>query len=219
MKKIFICMISILLLTGCQNKINKVEEKKIEYIDKNEIETPKEILLPSKTFPVGLYIKGALQNNYYDKYNKFTDIGVFSTFLSNDLYLANPYLKTAWYNYLINDSELNEYRIGYKIKFSIPDRTFDCYIYRPNDVLGYFNYIQVYLYDDYHQTNGVSYSHVEDNQYNENTLLTSIKLTASVYIEEVSDEIELTTFVYKKEEIVNGEYIGDNKFTTILHRK
>ena len=78
----------------------------------------------------------------------------------------------------------------------------------------------VYLYDDIHQT-GSWYSHIEDNAMNEDTILTTIKITTSTKINNVTSDIYLTVFTYNGEEDFdeNGNYRGNSTYTTTIRKK
>ena len=61
-------------------------------------------------------------------------------------------------------------------------------ILRPKDTEEFYDYLEVYLYDDYHRTGGW-YSHTTDSEFNDNTLLTSIKLTAGKNVSEITSSV------------------------------
>ena len=65
------------------------------------------------------------------------------------------------------------------------------------------------MYDDVHVTPGVWYTHLEDKDMKEDTIITSIKLTSGSRIAEVGD-IVLTAFIYDGADCfdADGIYIG-----------
>ena len=74
------------------------------------------------------------------------------------------------------------------------------------------------MYDDIHQTADY-YDHISQEEYTDNTLLTSIKLTASTYIDKVNSDIEVTSFTYIKSDInEKREYIGTKKYKVTITR-
>ena len=78
--------------------------------------------------------------------------------------------------------------------------------------------MEVYLYDDIHQTPGVRYTHLEDEDMQADTVISSIKLTSGSKIAQVED-IRLTAFIYNDpRQIESGVYTGDVS-TTILITK
>lgn len=105
--------------------------------------------------------------------------------------------------------DLARYRLGFLVSFTLADgRRFDLTVLSPADTEGAFtDYLDIYLYDDYHQTPGVWYSHVEKSAYTAKTTLTSIKLTGRAKIAEVR-EIVLSAFFYTE-----GDLDEEGRFT------
>jgi len=76
-----------------------------------------------------------------------------------------------------------------------------------------FDYVQLYLYDDVHKEIGAWYSHVTEEEYNEDTLLTSIKLTASTNIDKIISNITVIAFSYDEDDFdEEGFYRGKSKW-------
>jgi hypothetical protein len=65
------------------------------------------------------------------------------------------------------------------------------------------------MYDDVHVTPGVWYTHLEDKDMKDETVITSIKLTSGSKIKQVGD-IALTAFIYNGDDCFDaeGNYIG-----------
>ncbi|MBQ7171177.1 MAG: hypothetical protein IJR89_02750, partial [Clostridia bacterium] len=106
--------------------------------------------------------------------------------------------------------DLARYRLGFLVSFTLADgRRFDLTVLSPADTEGAFtDYLDIYLYDDYHQTPGVWYSHVEKNAYTAETTLTSIKLTGREKIAEVR-EIVLSAVFYTEDDLdEEGRFTG-----------
>lgn len=80
---------------------------------------------------------------------------------------------------------------------------------KPSDALSFFDYLEIYLYDDIHQTPGAWYTHLEDKDMLESTIISSIKLTSGSKISEVGD-ITLTAFLYQGDQCFDaqGQYFG-----------
>ena len=89
-----------------------------------------------------------------------------------------------------------------------PDKTF---IFNP--------YIFIYLYDDIHQPDGAWYSHVES--MTDNTLFSSIKLTAIHNLNEITSPVTLTVFTYDTEDDFDedGNYRGNSKYTININKQ
>jgi len=63
----------------------------------------------------------------------------------------------------------------------------------PKDV-EHTEYLEAWLYDDIHQTPGQRYSHLDEDDMKDETLMTSVKLTCGRKIADV-EEISLTAFL------------------------
>ena len=54
----------------------------------------------------------------------------------------------------------------------------------------------------------------------DNTIFTTIKLTTSTKINDITSDIELTAFTYLDDnDFLDGNYRGNSKFTTIIKKK
>jgi hypothetical protein len=73
------------------------------------------------------------------------------------------------------------------------------------------------MYDDINQPTGAWYSHLEDKDMDEDTIISSIKLTSGSKISEVGT-IFLTAFIYNAEDNFDeaGNYIGLVKETIAI---
>ena len=61
---------------------------------------------------------------------------------------------------------------------------------------------------------------ITTEEFNDETIFTSIKLTGSIYIDEVVSPITLSVFSYKKDEIEKeNKYIGRNEYKIEINRK
>ncbi len=102
------------------------------------------------------------------------------------------------------------YKIGYEISFEVGEENKLITILSPQDIedapelfMGDVSseevtgYLGVWLYDDYHQDGGF-YIHVEPEDYDDNTLLTSIKLRPTPLSDEISN-LKLRAFSYSDE--------------------
>lgn len=126
------------------------------------------------------------------------------------------YFQDLWKAYWEPFENHEDCKIGYYVRFDLKSgETVSKTILVPEDVEDYKNYIENYLYDDIHQVPGQWYSHLLDEEVNEETVITSIKFTAGKDIAEVEDEILLTAFVYYSDDDFDdeGNYIGDTSCT------
>lgn len=224
MKKIIIILvIPILLLTGCtkEKEIKKVVEKKQEPI-KEEIHEPEYI--DENNTPIGIYtVKGntlyKLTSDSY-KVKPYDDIGVFQAFPSNeDKIVLNDSFANSFYNNWINYKQDKNLKMGYNIKFTTTNNeTISYNILHPSNAMDKWEYVMNYLYDDYANRYKSFYSHIENDEFNENTLFTSIKMQSCDRIYEIVDKIELTVFTYDSEDdFLNNEYRGNSKYTYTIN--
>lgn len=88
-------------------------------------------------------------------------------------------------------------KTGYAIALTLENgQTIEQTIVSPKDTQSFFDYMEMYLYDDVHQIPGNWYSHLEEHQMTEETLMTSIKLTAGKKISQVKSA-SVSVFVYE----------------------
>lgn len=168
---------------------------------------------------VGLYlwVSGGRQllTEYKSRWKRGEDIEFFNTFASNDELLNyaayREMLVDTWFTF----PDASQYKIGYQLSYVLESgEEIFVTILKPSDVI-HTEYVEVYLYDSiqqYENANGGWYSHLNDENMNDETMLYSIKLTAGKQIHEV-ESIKLMTFAYKYNEDVDfdpetGRYIG-----------
>ena len=59
-----------------------------------------------------------------------------------------------------------------------------------------------------------------DDMIKDNTIFTTIKLTTSTKINDITSDIELTAFTYLDDnDFLDENYRGNSKFTTIIKKK
>lgn len=149
------------------------------------------------------------------------DILSLEVFASGEQKIAGNTFSVLWKEYWEKCEAPEDYRLGYLLEFDTQsegrvERT----ILEPDDIYGFLDYIEVYIYDDVNVPPDTWYSHLLQEQVNENTYVTSIKLTAGSRIDEVSN-IRVTAFVYKDEKDFDGagRYIGTHSTECIVKRQ
>ncbi len=133
-----------------------------------------------------------------------TDIDKFS--------LSGSNFKNEWEKYWNMFENNQTCKIGYIVDFKLKDgQEIKKTITHPDDVFSYRNYLECYLYDDVNQIQGNWYSHLLASEVTENTVMTSIKLTAGTDIALVGDTIKVTAFVYNSDSDfdADGNYTGN----------
>lgn len=191
-KKIFFLLL-ILILSSCSTPTLK--EKKISHQPIKKITEPVE----EEKIPLGLYLNQnktrKLINHYKSSLALNKDIISLEVFLTTTPELSGTQ-KDLWNQYYSKYQE-EKYKIGYKIEYQKENQTITKTIIEPKDTNEIYDDIQVYLYDDINQQNGW-YSHLTEEEVNENTIITSIKLTGSTNIDKITSPIQVTAFIYNK---------------------
>ncbi|MDD3341301.1 MAG: hypothetical protein PHN72_03780 [Bacilli bacterium] len=199
MKRYIVILLVVFLASGCgkkEEKVIKIKPTPTPISTREPLHCDKE-----NTVPVAFYQKenGVRKKvtSYQHSFVLNEDLAVFTTFLTEEAELSGNSIMDVFPLYYQKYQEQN-YKIGYFIKFTLENGTIiQKTILNPTDAESVYNYMQIYLYDDIHQTKGKWYSHIVNME--ENTLLTTIKLTGSTYTNQIASPITLTTFLYQNE--------------------
>lgn len=188
----------------------EVIEEENQYLDDNPI-------------VIGLYQKNKTERNLIKEYtHEFTyhqDIIELEVYYTNELNIKNSNQKELFDYYRSNYEKSNDYKIGYFISFKTNSEEFNQTILSPKDTLIFYDYLELYLYDDYHRERGEWYSHTTEEDYTKDTILTSIKLTAGKKIDEVASEVIISAFTYHDEEdFLNNLYRGNSIYTVTIKK-
>lgn len=220
MKK-FVIIFSILILCGCssinvKNNIpiedtTSVVEEREEYIDNNPIK------LGLFLYDNNYHNKSKIVDTYYADFIGGSDIGSFEVFFTDDDVIEGNSFKDTWYKYYNMYDEIENYKIGFNIKFILKDGTNYNSNFLEPDIYKFSDYFYVYLYDDVNQEDGSFYSHLEE--VNDNTIITSLKIYAVNGIDEVENFI-LSVFTYKDSNDFDneGNYIGNSIYGIRIKR-
>ena len=224
MKKLIIIFITIILLCGCEkqkeNKVQVKENKKEETIVE-EKETYKDL----NNTPIALYkLSGNKLTKLTETFEKFIpmeDIGIFQIYPSNEDIIYLNSFGNDFYNEWIKYDTNNNLKIGFNIKYTLNNgETISYNILSPANNFDHYEYLMNYLYDDYANQNKSFYSHVEENDLNENTLYTSIKIQCNADVNSIKEKIELTVFTYDSEDdFLDNEYRGNSKYTYTIKKR
>lgn len=151
-------------------------------------------------------------DTYSAPWKKGKDIGSFEVIASDEALLDGSFFGdifgAAWTAFPDADS----CKIGYALRYTLDDGTEIRYSMLAPKHIQHTEYIEVWLYDDYHRQPHQFYSHLKDSQMKSGTLITSIKLTAGSQIARVTD-IWLEAFICSSLDDFDAEqnYIGDTK--------
>lgn len=226
MKKILIITCMLLVLTSCSYKTQPINENNKQNIKTSTTkEEIKDTYIDNNPITLGIYMYTNSSTPRYKKdlyqttWTQYTDICSLEIFYTNEEQIPGTNFKSLWNNYYQNYTNIDSYKIGYLIEFETTNEgKIKKYIKSPQDTEEIYKYIQLYLYDDIHQDGGW-YSHITKEEYSNDNILTSIKLTASTNIDEITSDISLTAFTYDDDDFdENGEYRGISKQTVIIKR-
>lgn len=184
--------------------IEPIQLNEITYIDDNPIK-------------LGIYnSKRFLVTECVNKWIYHKDILEYNIFYTQEETIDTTRVPICFDKYAsMYEEDISMYRTGFNVKFSIGNTEIDKTVLSPKDVESFFEYLEIYLYDGYHRKPGEWYSHTTEEDFNENTLFTGIKLTSGVKIKEITSDIILTVFSYDSEDDFgkNGNYRGNSFYT------
>lgn len=222
MKKILLIICIFIIMSGCSQK-KELEIKTIKPDTNIKKEEVKPTYEDNNNTPIGIYQLDGEKLVKLKQINKKLiiedDIGIFQLYPANEevIYLEKPFSISYYekWNYYKQDRDLKE---GFNIKFHLNSGEEVSYnILSPSDCMNRWEHLMNYLYDDYENRAKSFYSHIENDQYNENTLFTSIKIQSSYQIYEIDSPIQLTVFTYDSaDDFIDGEYRGNSSYTMII---
>lgn len=160
-----------------------------------------------------------LISEYANNWTYHQDISSFEVLYTNDKTTNSNLLQDNFNEYFNTHENTSNYRIGYIISFMTNNYEINKTIISPKDTEEFFDYLEIYLYDDYHIQKGAWYSHTTEEEFSEETLLTSIKLTAGKNIEEITSDIKVTVFTYDFDDFDEfNNYRGNSKYTIVVKK-
>ena len=213
-----ITLVLLLFLTGCskENIVNEVKGventlKAENYVDDNPIK-------------IGLYknINGVykIQKEFISSMKSLKDIGVFSIILSNQEEERGR-IKNLYASYSSNYENFSHYKIGYELIINLNDGTsIKETVLKPKYFTNYTfsDYLYIWLYDDIN--NSGWYSHIEENEYNDSTVMTSIKLMATEKGNQEIKNVLVTAFTYDEDDFDSkNNYRGVSKYTLNIKKE
>ena len=224
MKKIFIlCVLFLALFCGCDHKSSSSRDV-VDEGEKQVVEdtSPTLVYQDENPMPIGIY---QLKGNRLTKLHQITitpvveeDIGIFQLYPSSDeeIILEEDFGSSFYHKWLEYNPD-NKIKMGFNIKFHLSTTGEDVSynMFSPNDTMLRWEHLMNYLYDDYANLGKSFYSHIENEEYTDSTLFTSIKLQNSYQVHEIDSKIELTVFTYDSEDdfLENQEYRGNSSYT------
>lgn len=219
---VVIVVFMLVILSGCSDNSREMknETKVLDNSDKKDFVEP---YVDANPIKLSLYLNDNGIRKKVTTYNspltQYKDIVSLEVYYTGDDIISASNQKELWYKYYDDYQEIDKYKIGYHINFKTNDGEVNANIFSPNDVFSFFDYIQVYLYDDINQES-TFYSHLENDDVTEKTLFTSIKLTASTKIGEIVSPIVISAFTYLDTDFdTEGNYIGNSIYNVTINRE
>ena len=212
-------ILSLLLLTACNKEMNNITDIVTEPVTEPVTEV-KELYIDDNPITVGLYENGKLIKDYKTNFGRHKDVGYFEVCFTNDEYLGSSNVKRNFNKYYQNYQNIDNYKIGYYVKFATNDQEYEKVILDPSVKHLFHPYLYIYLYDDIHQKDGTIYDHVEPDDVKDNTIYSSIKLYTASGVSEITSPITLTVFTYDGPEDFDqdGYYRGNSKYTIVIEK-
>lgn len=159
-----------------------------------------------------------LGDEYAAKWKKGEDIGSFEVIASKQDELPGDFFGDIFGSVWKSFPKSDQCKIGYTLRYTLKDGGEVKYTMLSPKHIQHTEYIECWLYDDYHRKPHESYSHLKSVK--KDTLMTSIKLTCGSKIADV-DEIWLTAFVCTSLDDFDDErnYTGDISCTLHIVRE
>ena len=219
MKKYIVIVLCLFLLVGCSKKEEIVNDNIEEKGEETITEEPKDEYIDDNQIKVGLYMNGKLMNEYNKSFIANADIASFDVYFTNETDVGSSNTKNNFNKYYQNYSGIEKYKIGYYVSFESDGKKHEKVVLDPDVEFALSPYIYLYLYDDIHQPDGSWYSHVTKEEFNDNTILSSIKLYLAEKGNEITSPITVEVFTYDGEEDFDeeGYYRGVSSHKVIIN--
>ena len=223
MKKIIWLFVIMIIITGCKKEIKKEIINKDETTKEEEVPEKKEVYVDNNPIKIAFYSGNGPYKKLTDfssSYGEYKEIGVFAMLLSDEDTVSGNSRKTLYKELSSKYENFSNYKIGYSLKFQTEDGDVYENILEPHVYNSYpfGEYIYVWLYDDINTTGW--HSHIEENEYNENTIMSSIKLMWAPNATKITSPVELSVFTYDADDFdENNHYRGNSINKVIINKK
>ena len=224
MKRILILILIFITCSACNSNSKKKKENLEDNIE-DDIEPIVDTYHDDNNTEIGLYLENNNQFELVDEYKTNiidgNDIAVFSIYPSLEKTLTiNERYGVNFYNKWMSLENHENLKIGFNLKFTLDTGDYISYnILDPKTAIveGRY-YILAYLYDDYANRYSNWYSHIEEYEYNEESLFTALKLYACVAENAIVSKIKLTVFTYDGLDDFdsNDEYRGNSSYSITI---
>ena len=217
MKKYLLLLVIILFLSGCSSNNENVMNNEITNDSKDDYKSV-EVYEDDNPIEIGLYNKGKLVNEYNTKFVNGVDIGSFDVYFTNEEDVGSSNTKYNFNRFYKDYENIDNYKIGFFVSFDANNKHYEKVVLDPDVEFALAPYVYIYLYDDIHVPDGSWYSHITKDEYNDDTVFSSIKLYMAERSDEMESDITLSVFTY--DDILdfdsNGYYRGKSIHTIII---
>ena len=215
--KLFVLLICLSFLTGCFSKEVSIPEKKEEI--KEEEKVVEEVYEDTNTIKIGLYDNIGRKFTKYNSYNKSmranVDLDTYQIVFSDEDEVSfsgnrQDFIKSLW------DAIEYDFTLGIILEYDTENEGHIKHvIYKPDNTLEYQRYFGVYLYDAIAHKNDKWYSHITKEEFNENSYITSFKLTPGDKINELISPLKISVFTYDSDDDFDetGNYRGNSIYS------
>ena len=216
LRKVLLIIIGICLLSGCGEK--KVSIQPTSNDQKKE-ETVTEQYIDENPIKIGLYDnvgqKYILYKSYSTNMAPDVDMDYYQIVFSNEEEVSfngnrEDYIKSLWDNTNIN------FKLGIMLEYdTLNDGHIKHVLYNPDTILEHQPYFAIYMYDAIKHRYDKWYSHITSEEFDDNTYVTSFKLTPGSKISELTSPLKLSVFTYDTEDDFDedGNYRGNSIYT------
>lgn len=226
MKKIILIITIIFLLTGCntnnKNKQdisnNNQEEINNETYTQNDdanIETYKD----ENPVKVALYENNKIVKSYTTKISNNKDIAVFDVYYTNDEETTEKDTKSNFLKYYNMYENISNIKTGFYFEFEADNKKIEHLVLDPTSEYALDPYFYIYLYDDINQKPYTYYSHLKQEEMNDSTIISSIKVYSAEAENRITSPITLTVFTYDSLDDIteDNHYRGNSSYTITIN--
>ena len=216
MKRLIILLMLVFLVTGCSKKAeNTITENNNHDEAQEEVV---EVYKDDNPIKVGLYMKGKRVSEYTTSFVDDKDIASFDVYFTDLDDVGSSNTKYNFKKYYNDYENIEKYKIGFFVSFDTKDKHNEKVVIDPDVEFALAPCIYLYLYDDVHQPDGAWYSHITKDNYNDETIFSSIKLYMAEKSSEVTSDITVSVFTYDdmNDFDKDGYYRGNSIHTVII---
>ena len=220
-KKLILYISIVLIFTGCQTKENTLTNiPKEDLIIKNE-EPPVDTYVDDNPIKLALYEGKNKVTSYKTTLSDLKDIAVFNIYYTDIDRLDSSNIKNNYNKYYSLYENINDYKNGFYITFEADGQKLEKLILDASSTYHFWPYMYIYLYDDINQLPNTYYSHLKEKDFNENTIISSIKLFLAEETYKITSPITITAFTYNDEEdfTEDNKYRGISSYTVVIETK